>query len=135
MKDMELGVAPGRGAAERGARPARAHAAARVPRYEHIYRALAHDIAVGRYPVGSKLPPELELCALFDASRHTMREAIRLLAEQGLIARRAGAGTVVLRRKHSGSFTQQISALPDLLAYVKNARLQVLEARDIRVGA
>jgi GntR family transcriptional regulator len=107
----------------------------RKPRYEQIYRALADDISAGRYPVGGKLPPELELCEMFDASRHTMREAIRLLTEQGLIARRPGAGTVVLRRKHSGSFTQQISALPDLLAYVKNARLEVLEARDITVGA
>ena len=118
----------------RGAAGARDATAPRTPRYEKIFRALADDIAGGRYPVGGKLPPELELCATFDTSRHTMREAIRLLTEQGLLARRPGAGTVVLRRKHSGSFTQQISALPDLLAYVKNARLQVLEARDIRVG-
>lgn len=108
---------------------------ARTPRYEQIFRALAGDIAVGRYPVGSKLPPELELCEMFDASRHTVRDAIRTLTEQGLIARRPGAGTVVLRRKHAGSFTQQISALPDLLAYVKNARLEMLEGREIKVGA
>jgi GntR family transcriptional regulator len=107
----------------------------RTPRYEQIFRALADDIGAGRYPVGSKLPPELELCEMFDASRHTVRDAIRTLTEQGLIARRPGAGTVVLRRKHAGSFTQQISALPDLLAYVKNARLEVLEGRDMKVGA
>jgi DNA-binding GntR family transcriptional regulator len=107
----------------------------RTPRYEQIFRALADDIRAGHYAVGSKLPPELELCRIFDASRHTVRDAIRTLTEQGLIARRPGAGTVVLRRRHEGSFTQQISALPDLLAYVKNARLEVLEARDIKVGA
>jgi DNA-binding GntR family transcriptional regulator len=108
---------------------------ARAPRYEQIFRTLAGDIREGRYAVGSKLPPELELCRMFDASRHTVRDAIRTLTEQGLIARRPGAGTVVLRRKHEGSFTQQISALPDLLAYVKNARLEILEARDIKVSA
>lgn len=109
--------------------------APRTPRYEQIFRALADAIGTGRYPVGGKLPPELELCQTFEASRHTVREAIRTLTEQGLIARRPGAGTVVLRRKHEGSFTQQISALPDLLAYVKNAHLEVLEGRDIRITA
>lgn len=109
--------------------------AARMPRYEEIHRQLVNDIRDGRYPVGGKLPPELELCATFAASRHTVREAIRRLTEQGLIARRAGAGTIVLRRTRSGGFTQQISALPDLLAYVKGAQLEVLEARDIRASA
>lgn len=107
----------------------------RTPRYAEIYRALAEDIRSGRYPVGGKLPPELELCETFGASRHTVREAIRRLTEEGLLARRAGAGTVVLRRARSGAFTQQISALPDLLAYVKSARLEVLEARDVKANA
>jgi DNA-binding GntR family transcriptional regulator len=106
-----------------------------MPRYEEIFRDLAEGIRAGRYPVGGKLPPELELCATFAASRHTVREAIRRLTEQGLIARRAGAGTLVLRRTRAGGFTQQISALPDLLAYVKGARLEVLEAGDIRANA
>lgn len=108
--------------------------ASRTPRYEEIHRQLVNDIRDGRYPVGSKLPPELELCTMFAASRHTVREAVRRLTEQGLIARRAGAGTVVLRRTRSGGFTQQISALPDLLAYVKGAQLEILEARDIRAS-
>lgn len=108
---------------------------ARTPRYEEIHRQLISDIRDGRYPVGGRLPPELELCTTFGASRHTVREAIRRLTEQGLIARRAGAGTIVLRRTRSGGFTQQISAIPDLLAYVKDAQLEVLEARDIRASA
>jgi GntR family transcriptional regulator len=136
MKDDEPRGASARASEPRANSAARAReaAAAHTPRYEQIYRALADGIAAGRYPVGGKLPPELELCRMFDTSRHTMREALRSLTEQGLIARRPGAGTVVLRRRHSGSFTQQISALPDLLAYVKNARLEVLETRDIKVG-
>ncbi|MEO8305407.1 MAG: GntR family transcriptional regulator [Betaproteobacteria bacterium] len=108
---------------------------ARTPRYVEIYRQLVSDIRDGRYPVGSKLPPELELCATFGASRHTVRDAVRRLTEQGLIARRAGAGTLVLRRTRSRGFTQQISAIPDLLAYVKSAQLEVLAARDIKASA
>jgi GntR family transcriptional regulator len=112
-----------------------AERSARTPRYEEIYRQLVGDIREGRYPVGGKLPPERELCATFGASRHTVRDAVRRLTEQGLIARRAGAGTVVLRRTRGRGFTQQISAIPDLLAYVKNARLEVLAARNVKASA
>ena len=115
--------------------PAKPYAPARTPRYEEIHCALRDRIRGGHYPVGDKLPPELELCAEFRASRHTVREAIRRLAEQGLIARRAGAGTTVLRRSASGGYTQRISAVPDLLAYAKNARLEVLDSRDVKVSA
>jgi DNA-binding GntR family transcriptional regulator len=108
---------------------------ARTPRYESIFRQLAAEIRDGRYPVGSKLPSELALCERFGASRHTLREAIRRLTENGLIRRRAGSGTVVLRRTRSGGFTQNISALPDLISYVKGARLQVLDRRDVRADA
>lgn len=108
---------------------------ARDTRYGQIYRALADGIRSGRYPVGQRLPTELELCASFRASRHTVREAIRRLTDEGLIARRPGAGTTVLRRTRTGGFTQRISALPDLLAYVKTAQLEVLEARDVKAGA
>lgn len=120
-----------------GARPAAKAAGSRdaVPRYETILRALRTAIQHGRYPVGSMLPPELELCTMFAASRHTVREAIRRLTEQGLVSRRAGSGTTVLRRTPADGFTQQISALPDLLAYVRNARLEILEERNVRASA
>lgn len=108
--------------------------ALREPRYQTIFRTLREGIRDGRYPTGGKLPTEFELCERFDASRHTVREAIRRLTELGLVARRPGVGTTVLRRTGNGAFTQQISALPDLLAYVKNARLKILDARDIRVS-
>jgi len=110
-------------------------ARSRTPRYEEIFCALRDRIRGGEYPVGQKLPPELELCAEFRASRHTVREAIRRLTEQGLIARRAGAGTTVLRRSGTGGFTQQISAVPDLLAYARNARLEVLDSRHVKASA
>ncbi len=108
---------------------------ARRTRYGEIFRALADGIRSGRYPVGGRLPTEIELCAAYGVSRHTVREAIRRLTDQGLIARQPGVGSIVLRRTRSGGFTQRISALQDLLAYVKTAQLEVLDARDIKAGA
>jgi DNA-binding GntR family transcriptional regulator len=107
----------------------------RQTRYAAIFRALAEGIRSGRYPVGGRLPTEAELCVSYGVSRHTVREAIRRLTDQGLIARQPGVGSIVLRRTRSAGFTQRISALQDLLAYVKTAQLEVLEARDIKAGA
>ncbi|MFN7236834.1 MAG: GntR family transcriptional regulator, partial [Brevundimonas sp.] len=63
------------------------------PRYRQLAETLRAAIARGDFPVGSQLPPELELAQTHGVSRHTARDAIRLLSEAGLIARRRGAGT------------------------------------------
>ena len=48
-------------------------------RYAQVARDLAEGIGNGRFPVGSLLPKELELCEQYAASRHTVRAAIREL--------------------------------------------------------
>jgi len=47
--------------------------------YERVARELVEAISSGRYPLGSRLPTELELCAQFGASRNTVRAALREL--------------------------------------------------------
>lgn len=44
---------------------------------------------------GYKLPPEARLAEMFDVGRSTIREAMRLLEEEGFITRKAGKGTFV----------------------------------------
>ena len=68
------------------------------PRYRQLADALRADIASGRYPVGGQLPPEFELCEIYDVSRHTARDALRLLFEAGLVERRRGVGIRGRRR-------------------------------------
>ena len=70
--------------------------------YKRIARELAHQISTGTYPPGSLFPTEMELCETWQVSRHTMREALRELTEQGLISRRKGAGTRVCEPQASG---------------------------------
>ena len=42
----------------------------------HIVEKIEAQIDAGRYPPGSRLPPERELAENFDVSRPTIREAI-----------------------------------------------------------
>lgn len=52
-------------------------------------------IVKGTYSPGSQLPTEAKLGELLGVSRTVVREALRLLEEDGLIARRHGIGTFV----------------------------------------
>ena len=62
----------------------------KVPLYRQISDALLAGIREGKFPVGTFLPGELELIDRFDASRHTIREALRVLEDMaGLRAEEA----------------------------------------------
>lgn len=94
-----------------------------------LYRALADElraaIMCGRYQIASRLPTELELCDTHDVSRHTAREALRVLLEEGLIARRRGVGTIVIANGLQRPFTQKVGDVGDLLQYAREARLEI----------
>jgi DNA-binding GntR family transcriptional regulator len=68
----------------------------RVPLYFQIAESLRGQIEKGTLKPGSLLGNEIQFAAQLMVSRPTVRKAISLLVEQGLVARRRGAGTVVL---------------------------------------
>lgn len=49
----------------------------------------------GRFPPGSKLPPEPVLAEAIGVSRGTLREAVRALEQEGILRRQHGTGTFV----------------------------------------
>lgn len=56
---------------------------------------LRHAIAGGTFRPGTQLPTEAELCEMLGVSRTVVREALRVLEDDGLVARRHGVGTFV----------------------------------------
>lgn len=107
----------------------------REPRYKAIYQDLVARIRSGQHPVMSLLPTEHDLCAHYQASRHTIREAIRMLTEAGMVSRRAGVGTRIEAVKPPTRYTQRISQLADLVLYIQNADLKLRDVRTIKVNA
>ena len=49
------------------------------PRYRQIAGLLRKRITSGKLRPGDSLPTEMELCETFSISRHTARDALRLL--------------------------------------------------------
>lgn len=56
---------------------------------------IMEKIVSGEWPVGSKLPGELELTSYFDVSRVSVRQAISQLSGQGILSVVQGSGTYI----------------------------------------
>ena len=72
----------------------------------HLRDLLRSEILANAFPTG-KLPGESELTDAFDVSRATVRGALSLLREEGIIDRVQGLGTIILTHptgtRHSSS--------------------------------
>lgn len=108
---------------------------AKTPRYVEIFKALRADIGAGEYAVGTLLPSEARLCARFNVSRFTVREALRRLQSDGMVSRTQGAGSRVLRDTPSGIFVQNYRSVSELTQYAAETDLEVLKVEDAILSA
>jgi GntR family transcriptional regulator len=68
------------------------------PLYRQIAEDLRRQIETGELRPGQQLRTEIELRDHYDASRNTIRDAIKLLVTRGLVETRPGQGTFVVER-------------------------------------
>jgi GntR family transcriptional regulator len=81
------------------------------PMYRRIAQELRQEIKEGALGPGQRLPTELELRERYDASRNTVRDAIKLLTTQGLVETKPGMGTFVIEKIEP--FVTTLSADPE----------------------
>jgi len=84
---------------------------------EEVRRALAEQIGSGRLRPGQRLGAERTLAAEFGVSRATLRQALAVLAEGGVVRRvpGRGGGTFVARGKIERDLSSRIVGVPALL--------------------
>lgn len=109
--------------------PSRKHLPQSSTRYEMFASSLVADIAAGKYPVGSLLPPEPELCVHYGLSRHTVREGVRRLVEMGLVSRQQGIGTRVISADVAPNRFSAATSLEALFSYVNGTWLRIVSER------
>lgn len=68
----------------------------KIPLYVTVYGTISQWLAEGRYKPGDKLPGENILAEQLQVSRGTLRQAMLLLQEDGLISNQQGKGNIVL---------------------------------------
>jgi GntR family transcriptional regulator len=102
-----------------------------VSLYQRIAEDLVRKIASGVLPVGSVLPTELQLMTQFEASRNTIRAALRQLQDLGLVSRKRNRGTTVESKPAAGAFTQSLSTLDDLVSLASTATRKICSSSEI----
>ena len=65
------------------------------PRYIQIADQLRCRVQKGQYAVGDRLPAEGQLAEQFEVNRHTLRQAVSLLRQEGTLRVERGKGTFV----------------------------------------
>ncbi|MBI2188403.1 MAG: FadR family transcriptional regulator [Acidobacteria bacterium] len=93
---------------------------------EAIVRAIQDQIRRGELKPGDRLPPERQLAEMFDASRSSVREALRALELSGLIYSRHGEGNFVSEAPGGAALT-----LLDFLERQRASLLDLSEARKL----
>lgn len=86
-------------------------------RYISLARELIHDIGSGKHAVGSTLPSEVELSGIYGVSRTTVRSALQMVQDLGLISRRKRAGIRIEAAKPRHSYAQSLSNIEELMQF------------------
>lgn len=95
------------------------------PRHVELSEELAQSILSGDYSVGERFPTESDLQERFGVGRHTVREALKTLTDQGLLVRKPKVGTTVVGDKPQTQYTHLIRDIRGLLDFSGNTRLQI----------
>jgi GntR family transcriptional regulator len=106
-----------------------------IPRYLQIAEALRARIHGPKGDGPERLPSEHALCAEFGVSRPTIRQALDLLLEEGLLTRRRGQGTFVALAPAAGASLRVIGSIEDMIALGNETRYRPLEQGVVRPPA
>lgn len=70
-----------------------------MKKYQEIYNDLKEKIRTNMYPAERSLPTEQQLQEIYGVSRDTVRKALAMLTEGGLIQKVQGRGSMVLKQE------------------------------------
>lgn len=107
-----------------GDRRASFQSVARSSPTQQVREQLLAAIEAGEYKPGDALPSERSLCALFDVSRVSVREAIAGLIAMGVVKSQQGRGCFVLERS-----ARRTSPFLPWLALHRDELVELLEVR------
>src|SRR6201981_708658 len=101
------------------------------PLYERVESVLSGDIADGRLPPETQLPPEEGLIERFKVSRTAVPKAIQNLVEGGLVEVRRGRGTFVTQPKITQELTELTGFVEDMQALGRTPTARLLDKRVV----
>jgi GntR family transcriptional repressor for pyruvate dehydrogenase complex len=95
--------------------------------HEQIVDQVQALIEKGRLKHGDQLPPERELSSIFKVSRHSVREAIRVLEQKKVLKSRPGSGTFIILEDESSV----VESLASAIFREKNTLSEIFQFREL----
>ncbi|MCS6969581.1 MAG: phosphonate metabolism transcriptional regulator PhnF [Planctomycetota bacterium] len=113
------------------------HSSLVSPSPRAVYAQIAERLSaeLRALPAGTRLPPEHRLAARFGVNRHTLRHAVDVLEQQGLVERRRGLGTFVLEAPLAYPLHAQARFTDNLAAAGRARSSRLLEAAVMPASA
>jgi GntR family transcriptional regulator len=93
-----------------------------IPRYVQLADLFRQRVDKGEWQPGRRLPSIDELMAQFDVARVTVRQAIALLADEGLLSPERGRGTFVTAKAGARRQLRVETTLGDLVDMYRGDR-------------
>jgi len=94
-----------------------------VPRYYQVYTVLAQRVREGEWSLNTPMPTEQDFSAAFGVSRVTIRKALNMMQEEGLVLRQQGRGTYALvpptKRQSRANFSGLLENVVDFELHTK----------------
>ena len=97
-----------------------------IPRYVQLAEVLRERIARGQWRAGEKLPSLEALVREFDVARVTVRQAVDVLAREGLLSPERGRGTFVTHRKADERKLRAVTTMGELAELYRDSRPELL---------
>lgn len=88
----------------------------------------------GEYSIGSMIPPESKLQEIYQVSRHTVRQALSLLIQQGYLKAEKGSGTFVLNYKESHKSKKQSTKTIGVITTYLSITMPPMSVATIRIS-
>ncbi|MEA5581487.1 phosphonate metabolism transcriptional regulator PhnF [Nodularia harveyana UHCC-0300] len=102
-----------------------------IPIYAQIADQLRENIHQGVYQIGEQLPTEMKLAEQFAVNRHTIRQAIALLKNEGFLRVDRGKGTFIAAKTIRYAIGQRVRYNQTLKAQGLQSRFQLLRVLEL----
>jgi GntR family transcriptional regulator len=104
----------------------------REPLYLQVERRIEDLLLQGRYKAGDRIPPEADLVGSLGVSRVTVRAGLTRLVERGVLERRQGSGTFLVRPPKGARLQSGLERLESYTVHAERLGLK-LDSEDLDV--
>lgn len=100
-------------------------------RYQEIANEIAHSVVLGEYHEGDKIHGRSTLAGRFNVSPETIRRAIAILQNAGVVEVKRGIGVIVNSKANADKFLRSYNQKNEIQSFMEELKLLLEKRREI----